>query len=122
MPTNVFEISEYRTPGRGFDKQIQALWEEDSMRMAAYISDNWHMRFPSIEHLEIDITHDSGRYVVYFIGSFPGSPLAVCSECVKTALVTALDKLEHCQKKQERVPMAALYPINVKPMERFKRG
>jgi hypothetical protein len=122
MATNVFNISEYRTPGREFDKQIQALWKEDSMRMAAYISENWHMRFPSIEHLEIDITHDSDRYIVYFIGSFQGSPLAVCSVCVKTALVKALDKLEDFQKIQDRVPIAALNPINVKPMTEFKRG
>jgi hypothetical protein len=121
MTTNVFKISEYRTSGREFDKQIQALWPEDSMCMTAYISENWQMRFPSIEHLEIDITHDSGENVVYFIGSFQGSPIAVCSECLKTALITALDKLEELQRKQERVPMAALNQIKVKPMTKFKR-
>jgi biotin synthase-like enzyme len=33
-----------------------------------------------------------------------------------------LDKLEDFQKIQDRVPIAALNPINVKPMTEFKRG
>ncbi len=103
---------------RSFFQGLHNLKSQDSSRVTAYINNNIVLIYP-IDEFQIDVTFSRDLFQIYFIGSFPGSPLVVQSPCAKSGLYRGAEEILTLMEKKGKVMMAALRPVYTDPLPMF---